>query len=174
LIAESHQKPERIREALSRIHADLAAETRAIELYRGQVMALRSRSLRSAVRGVLVDQIEQIERLSAIARDLLRLLPAPDRRSAVHDRTTRISALSFFRRGLRFWGWFLALLGLRTLATVNARSHAEAARGYQKGADRLDWDFPRAADAYRDLARTEERHARWFDLLRRRGISALR
>jgi hypothetical protein len=126
------------------------------------------------VRGVLADQIEQIERLSALARDLLRLLPSPDRRSAVQDRTAHASALAPVRWGLRFWGWLLALLGLRTLASVNARSHSEAARAYQTGADRLDWDFPRAADAYRDLARAEERHARWFDLLRRRGISALR
>jgi len=164
VIPDSSQS-ERIHQALYRVYADLAAESRAVELYTGQMAALRSRSLRRAVARIVAEEREQLEQLSALARDLIRLLPTVERRGVLQDARRRALDSAPARWSLRAAGWFLACLGLRALSRVNARSEIDSARSYAAGANQFDWNFPRAANTYRELARTEERHARWFEEL---------
>ncbi len=164
------QHPERIHEALHRIYSDLAAESRAVELYTGQMAALRSKNLRLSVAGMIAEEKERLEQLSLLARELLRLLPTVERRGISTSGSRAAAASGPARWALRAAGWVLGCLGLRTLATVNARSKTDSARSYTAVADQFDWNFPRAANAYRAMARAEERHARWFEsLLERRS-----
>lgn len=167
MIPDSPQS-ERIHQALYRVYADLAAESRAVELYTGQMAALRSRNLRRAVARILAEEREQLEQLSTLARDLVRLLPTVERRGVLRSGRNPIMEFAPARWSLRVAGWFLACLGLRALARLNARSETDSARSYAAGANQFDWKFPRAAHTYRELARAEERHARWFESLHER------
>ena len=114
---------------------------------------------------IVAEERDQLEQLSLLARDLLRLLPSRERRDVFQSGTRRASAGGGVRWALRVAGWVMACFGLRALAAVNARSETDSARSYAAGANQFDWNFPRAANAYRAMARAEERHARWFESL---------
>jgi rubrerythrin len=161
-VSPDNSRSERIQQAVHRVYADLAAESRAVEIYTGQMAALRSRSLRRSVARIVAEEREQLEQLSTLARDLIRLLPTVERRGILQRGRRAVTDFAPVRWGLRAAGWLLACLGLRAIASRNARSENDSARSYTAGADQFDWNFPKAAHTYRQLARTEERHARWF------------